>query len=776
MFHITKDKVEKKRIFELIRVGLYTFCFIGLIVHFNEQENVVFETEKALQRDIALLFFAVILLILQQVKWLNWQSLVVTVAFAPAAVFNVLRFSGSGDLLVPGILEQIALWLELMLITDMVVTKRVRRFKHLNSGLLLFLGAMIVLLFTFRAPGFAVPNAYPLFILLCLIPVNRDEWSRLLSGLLNAGVLCFIQAIIVSQAVNPINFSNGDVGRWYGYFLNIGTFGQYLGVQTVLAVCSLVRTKNRHGRLNPMYFLSILWILCAVVVAVINGVSNYIVGLSFLLLTLFVFGFGKKKANAGKGILLRGLICLLLIVAGAVGLLFLVNYLSTGYDRDKLIQFAMQTPLKYFPAGVEVLAFKLEVVHQFKSILFHGMSITATFIKSPLLMFLNTLGAGRLFIWREYLNHTSFMGNSGGEIVADYFALTAHNEYIQLLYEFGFFAGAVCIIFYIASFIASIVNYVKERSDIFFMPMAFMAMMLGMWTGEMSNIFFVLTFLSTLLIMANIMFLPKKRKVIEVVSGAEDSGNAEEKNTETGNATGKKVKTEEAVDPEAYADLEEKKNAGASGVYKAFVILLSVLIVAGMVFFTVKLVRDTKESGDRAVQYLVLKNETPKNTEDVILVLDGTSETYSYEAIEAALGPRKSTVSMDEIVRVADFSSWADSVFITFELPKEYEIGNRFAVQMTTRCDNENNIPIDVMYYTSRNTFKAKKKLKAYETIFTVDNCEQRVTIRFPVKSEDMPPVIIGNLKLIQYGPEAPEETTEQTAEQTTEQTAVAEQ
>ena len=67
MFHITKDKVEKKRIFELIRVGLYTFCFIGLIVHFNEQENVVFETEKALQRDIALLFFAVILLILQQV-------------------------------------------------------------------------------------------------------------------------------------------------------------------------------------------------------------------------------------------------------------------------------------------------------------------------------------------------------------------------------------------------------------------------------------------------------------------------------------------------------------------------------------------------------------------------------------------------------------------------------------------------------------------------------------------------------------------------------------
>ena len=130
MFHITKDKVEKKRIFELIRVGLYTFCFIGLIVHFNEQENVVFETEKALQRDIALLFFAVILLILQQVKWLNWQSLVVTVAFAPAAVFNVLRFSGSGDLLVPGILEQIALWLELMLITDMVVTKRVRRFRH----------------------------------------------------------------------------------------------------------------------------------------------------------------------------------------------------------------------------------------------------------------------------------------------------------------------------------------------------------------------------------------------------------------------------------------------------------------------------------------------------------------------------------------------------------------------------------------------------------------------------------------------------------------------
>ena len=244
--------------------------------------------------------------------------------------------------------------------------------------------------------------------------------------------------------------------------------------------------------------------------------------------------------------------------------------------------------------------------------------------------------------------------------------------------------------------------------------------------------------------------------------------------------TKKASKAEESIDSEAYADLEEKRNAGASGVYKAFVIVLSILTVAGMVFFTVKLVRDTRESVDRSGQYLMLKNETPRNTEDVVLVLDGTAEKYSYEAIDAALGPRKSTVSMDEIVRVADFASWADSVFITFELPKEYEVGDRFAVQMTARSlnDVERSIPIDVMYYTTGNTFKVKNVPKAYETIFTVDNCEQRVTIRFPAKSEDMQPLVIGNLKLIQYGPEVSEETAEQTqgAEQAAEQTQSAEQ
>ncbi|MCR4814655.1 MAG: hypothetical protein K5879_07505 [Lachnospiraceae bacterium] len=736
-FKITKDKVEKKRIFELIRIGLYTFCFIGLIVHFNEQENVIFETEKAFQRDIAMLFFIGILLIMQQVKWLNWQSLVVTLVFAPAAVFNITRFNGSADLQMSGILEQIALWMELMLITDMVVTKRVRKLKQLNLGLFFFLIGVTVMMFVTRAPGFQTPTVFPAFFLLCLIPADRREWDNVLSGLLNAGILCFIQAVIVSQAVNPLDFSSGDVGRWYGYFLNIGTFGQFLGVQTALSVCSLVRIKNHFGRLNPLYFFSWLWLLSVVVVAVINGVSNYLVGLFFMAITLFVFGFGKKKFNP-VATLIRGLAVVVLILLAGIGFLELVQYVSNGYDRAEFLNFVSRTPLKYFPAGAEVLAFKLQVAHEFRSILFHGMSITASFIKSPFLMLLNSLGAGRLFIWAKYLEDTSFMGNGGGVMVADYFALTAHNEYVQLLYEFGFFTGALYILFYIACFVRSIVNYTKDRNEIFLFSMTFLSMMFGMWTGEMSNIFFVLTFLSTFLAMAGIRYLPGRVKAVQT-----------ETETETETEDAERIISEKAA---------VKKTASVVAV-----VVLGLLAVSGCVVFGYKLFRDSHDAKTAAARYLKVADEEPVNFDTVVFVTDDAREEFSVEAVSAALGQAQNYIPEEEIEKVADRAGWTDSVFYTIKLPEEFGHGDRIYMELTARSTNGEEVPLEIMYYTSRRTCYLTGSAIRYGTVFTMESAEPRITIRFPMVKGSEPSVVMGNLVLKNYGREPEPEKEEET-------------
>ena len=712
---ITKDKPSKSRILELVRVGLYTFCFIGIIVHFNEHENVIYETSKAAQRDIAMLFFVGIMFVMQKIRLINWQSLLVTIVFAPFAVLGVLRFSQSPDLIPPAIMEQIAFWLELLLITDMVITKRVRKPKDMNWTMLLFLGSVIVILLTMRAQGNSAPATFLAFLLFCLIPADKDEMHRVLYGLLNAGFLCFIQAMIVSEMVNPIDFSGGNQGRWYGYFLTLGTFGQYLGIQTVFATGSIFLTKKKRGRLHPFYFIGILWLLLVLAAALFCGVTNYMVGIGFLCATLFIFGFGKKK----EGYIIRGLIVMLLTVVGGILFLELVKYLVYEYNRDEFLQFVANSPLKSFYATAEVLAFKFEVAHEFKSILFHGKSISATFIESPLLMLLNSLGSGRIFIWHEYLNTISFIGQSGELPIADDPALHAHNEFIQILYEFGFFAGGMYILFYLVSFIGCIAGFIKEKSVIKFMPMISLAMMLGMWTGETSSIHFILTFISTFLLMYFVIFPNKKNKKM-----ANSPENAEK---------GKIVS-------------------------RVAIIVLSVLLTGSLGVFGYKLFHDSYDAKRVADQYLCVKTETPEKQDEVVLNLAGTTDTFSREAIEKALGTPETIVTDSEIQRVADKASWTDCVFYSFKLPKEYEPGDRFVIEFTARSENGDKIPLEIMYYKSQNFVSLDDCATRFATVFTVDRCEQRVTLRYPVAAGSETNVIIGDFCLKQYGPEAADE------------------
>ena len=716
---ITKDKPSKSRILELVRVGLYTFCFIGIIVHFNEHENVIYETSKAAQRDIAMLFFIGIMFVMQRIRLINWQSLLVTIVFAPFAVLGVTRFSQSPDLIPPAIMEQIALWLELLLITDMAITKRVRKLKDMNWAMFLLLGSVIVLLFILRSSGNPAPVTLLAFLLFCLIPADRDELNHVLCGLLNAGFLCFIQAMIVSEVVNPIDFTGGNGNRWYGYFLTLGTFGQYLGIQTVFAIGSIYLAKKRRGRLNPFYFISFLWLLTVLAAAFFCGVTNYLVGAFFLCATLFVFGFGKKK----EGYFIRGLIVLILITVGGIFLLDFIRYLVNGYNQEEFLRFIDNSPLKVLSGTAHVLATKLENAHQFKSIYFHGMSISSSFIESPLLMLMNSLGSGRIFIWREYLKNTSFMGNSGELPVADIVALHAHNEYIQSLYEFGFAAGAMYIILYLVAYVRSIIGYLKEKSPFFFVSMISLAMMLGMWTGETSSIHFLLTFITTLLMMINVVFMHKKR---------------------------------EGRDAEPVAE-----NRGYSKAAISSIIILLILFLGLTGVFGYKLFHDSHDAKQAVNQYLYIKNEEPVNTDTYVLVMGPSIDEFSTEAVCQTLGSPKSVVSDSEIQKVADKASWTDCVFYAFDLPEEYEVGDRILIELTARSTCGEEVPVDLLYYTHKSVLYLHDEPVRYASIITIEDCEQRITLRFPIINDETPEVVMGNIRLTEYGPESNPEDTE---------------
>ncbi len=526
---ITLDKPSKERIFQLIRVFLYTVGFVGIILHLNEYDNMVFQSLKGRQSGYALLFFMLILMTMQKVRFINWQSLAVTVVYAPIAWLRVQPVLGSADLLPGTILAQITFWMALMVITDMVVTGRVRKFKEMNAWLAIFFALMVGALMLSRE-GRDWPVMYLYFLIMIFIPVDEEEWGRVLSGLLNGGLIAFILVVILSLKLNPSvslvsDRSQKAAGRWYGYFLNIGTFGQFIGLETALAFISIIRVKDKFGRIRIGYLISWLWFAAALILSVFCGTINYFVGLLFFMVAIIAFGLRKTKFPV---LAIRLLVIATIILAGGLLALSAVNHIiDAGYSEEAVKTVLQHTPLRLYPMGLNSIAGRMEY---FRNLDNPG----AEFITSPLLVFAYRLSSNRLGLWKHFLEASTFTGTNGAGIQVDsYFAYNAHNQYVQVLYEQGFLSGGLNILFFVFGWIVSIVNYVKTKKEIFFVPVALLSMMFGMWVGEGSSICFALTFLSLFVLMASVMFSTK-----DPSAEAEENDERREKTKTIGKSAG----------------------------------------------------------------------------------------------------------------------------------------------------------------------------------------------------------------------------------------------
>ena len=710
---ITIDKPSKERILQLIRVFLYTVGFTGIILHLNEYDNMASQAFKERQSAYALFFFLLIMMTMQRVRMINWQSLAVTAVYAPIAYFRIQPFLGSADLLPGTIISQITFWMALMIITDMVVTGRVKKFKEMNFWLLGFMLVMISLIIFYRQ-GKSWPLVYAYFILFCFIPVDDEEWGRAFGGLLNAGVLSFGLVVLASLKMNPHFYVNaveneenldpGSGGRWYGYFLNIGTFGQFIGLQIALSFLSIIRAKDKFGRFGLVYFLSIFWLGAAMFVGWLCGTDNLLFGTVAFFLMAFVFGFKRTKYPA---LAVRILVAVVLVLLA--GFLFVngVNAAaSVGFEPDKVKELLDKTPLRLFPAASNTILRKVTA--------FHNVSkMHSDFINNPVLMFMNHLGTSRLGIWKEFLARTTFKGTDGAGIMyRSYFAYNAHNQYIQTLYEQGILAGGMNILFYIVAWIANVVGYVKTKKEIFFVPTILLPMMFAMWTGEGSTICFALTFISFFALMAGVM-----NRV--------------------------NVKAEEA---EAEEEVPAKKEEHTKGGAAAAVVLLSIAAVALIVVLTLKLTTSNRKYLKNGEHYF-----TYAEKEDAYNLDNGL---YSSEDIVNKTIAGKILINDDKVRKVANRASWGDRAFLAFDVDGAEE-NDKLILEFTAESLNPTPIALEVNYDGRKTLVELDQGKRRYYLPFTGAEGKRPVQLSFDLSEGITESVVIGNICMADYGENA---------------------
>ena len=486
--------VTKERIWEIVQFALYVVCFIGIILHGNEYDNQIFQMGREKQGAILLIFFFLLLFSIQRIRLINIPSLVMTIVFAAAAVPQIIQYAGASELITVSVLNQIYIWMAFLLIVDMAYTGRVRKMKNLSVGMFLFFAAVVVFFMTYRL-GRAEPVAYVCFILLYLIPANEKDIKKLLTALVSAGLLSFIIVAIVSCLTNPfwVNEASfmlanpGQAGRWYGYFLNIGSFGQYLGFCFAMAVVMIAVLKEFFPKKPYLYVIPSLWIAGILFFAVLNGTRNLLIGIGMTMIVYLVFGWKKTKF---PHLFIRCMVALLLLTG--IGILVKIGIFyvfSENFDSVKLLDNLMKTPLKYFPAGAEYFVAKLVRVND------KAKWDTEFFKANTFLRFLDIFSSYRVTIWVNYLMNSTFTGSSEyGYMSVDYFVYNAHNEYVQIINQYGFLGGGLQILYCVSMWIVSIVKYVKNKKVIGFAAMIVSTMMLAMWWGEISRIYYPLTF------------------------------------------------------------------------------------------------------------------------------------------------------------------------------------------------------------------------------------------------------------------------------------------
>ena len=506
---ITKEKISKERFFELFRFFIYIFCSVGIFMHLLEYDNSIYQTSKDTQNMYAMLFFLILALAAQRAVILNWQTLLVTVLYIPIAFYQARSFIAfAPDLSEYVILETIVIWLAIVLVTDMVVTKRARSLKETNVPIVAILALQTILIVLLFGKN-AVAINYTLILLFFLIPLSGTEWSRIVRGVLTGSGFTFLAVVILSAILNPLQIGE----RWYGYFLNIGAFGEFLGLMTAFCVIALFLAKEKFGRKSIPYVLAWVCLALVIVAESFNGTTTYLAGLILLIAVLFVFG---SKKIGFKTLYVRISSMALVIMIGAILFLFITQFFGSSIGlKERLDSSSGGIALKAAMSGVYKI---VEKMAHFRDIV---NGARADYIQSSAGTFLLTMSSARIGIFEKYLEHTSFGPNSGAVWHRGYLALGAHSQFIQTLFENGFLVGGLNILVFVGAWCSAIAGYVRQKSKTYFVPMVALTMMLGIWIGEVASINYPITFFSLLL--AYPIFaepLPKREKVsIKAIMG-----------------------------------------------------------------------------------------------------------------------------------------------------------------------------------------------------------------------------------------------------------------
>lgn len=453
----------------------YAVLIAYVIVNISDSSQEMYQTWKDVEASKALVAFAIFMCLVQRVKLLNWQTLVYSAIYWPLGVW-FLKTHMYGETLEMVYENRVWFyWILGLIVVDMLVYRRANKLMDFKQSALLIYLAMAIFMLTFRnGRGDPLVLILPMFVFY-MISISKSEWEKIQNAFCNGWLIAFIIIVYRSFTLNPY-----EGGRWFGSFLNIGAFSMFLGCVFAVAFYRILQSKEKYGRKSIAYVASWVWLAATVAIMLLVNTRTMWLGVACMVVAYVIF-VGKKKT--AKELWMRvGYIAIALAILLIVGLIAMK--LVSGVDVEKL---RATITNKYLLAPIEYFVMSARGIAQRA-----GEQITPiNTVWDNIYIYLNEFSSDRIAIWRGFANAFSFTGNpSAGIQVGTYFATNAHNQYVQVVYEYGFLGGGCWFLWMIYITVKGIKDYFKSWKSEQILIVLWMFTLFGMFWGEMANFFY----------------------------------------------------------------------------------------------------------------------------------------------------------------------------------------------------------------------------------------------------------------------------------------------
>lgn len=466
---LNNSKIPFDNIKTVVEIVFLAACITEMIISLCNGQSATYQTFKDAHFARAMMYAALFVFVLQKVKLLNWQSIVAVILYIPVANSFRKIYIESPDLDIINLSVLKTYLILLLIVVDMIAFKRHAKADKYRWGIVIALFVSFVLVYR------NVEILYHIapFAVLYFVEMDEKRTEKMIVSICLGWIGAFFITFWESFTINP---PNGE--RWYGKFLNIGDFGQFLGGAIIANLILIFYCYKKWKAKSIPFVLSFVPLPFILFSIFLSATRTELAGLFTAMLFLYIFWSKSKKKCFTK----IGICALILFAVIAVGFIWMKWVLS--WDEEmyySVVEFVEER----FPNNI---AYHIKKTFEFYCVVNPELD-PDKFDAPTILKVLNRISANRIKIWYRYWQLATFKGCGTGmvEVEEGYSITNAHNGYFQALYTYGYIPGTMFIVTPVICMINGGIQFLKTHMIKYLFPLLWCALILGIMIGEIEG-------------------------------------------------------------------------------------------------------------------------------------------------------------------------------------------------------------------------------------------------------------------------------------------------